>query len=52
MIQLIRAAQKVYDIYFYCETSAETLTATVSNGSIQDKSFVSSGVTTSTSKTF
>ena len=47
-----KSGTKVYDIYFYCETSAETLTATVSNGSIQDKSFVSSSVTTSTSKTF
>lgn len=47
-----KSGTKVYDVYFYCETSAETLTATVSNGSIQDKSFVSSSVTTSTSKTF
>lgn len=49
---LAMGTAETYDVYFYCETSADSLTATINNGSIQDKTFVSDSDTTITTKTF
>lgn len=42
--------QETFDVYFFCTTSSETLTATVTNGQIVED--IQNGTTSSTSKTF